>query len=233
MPSGLYGSPQLGPYREVRRRQSAAGRLLGILTLEPIWARLIPSSRLRALFRVSAALVWITLVVLAMPIAVRWSSSADLATRVASYLRPDVTPELTQQQREYIAAIATQQSREAVPPATTFPRTRPLAADLALVSSNCTSQGLPPITTCHGAIRNVSGRSLSGLQVMLEWSAIQGGEPQLTASASIDLDPLLPDQTSSWTVVNRYNDALRWYRPKVMDISGRELRILDEREGTP
>ena len=58
-------------------------------------------------------------------------------------------------------------------------------------------------------------------------------DPQLTASASVDLDPLLPGQTSSWTVINRYNDALRWYGAKVIDGSGHELRVRDERMAAP
>jgi hypothetical protein len=164
---------------------------------------------------------------------IRWSSSADLPAHARSFLHLDATPTLTPQQRDYVAAVATQQSHASAPPATAVPETRAGAADVALVSSTCNSTGLPPITTCRGSLRNVSGRSLSGLQVTLTWSATQGGEPLLSASASIDLDPLLPDQTSSWTVINRYNEALRWYRAKVTDMSGHEIRVRDERAAPP
>jgi hypothetical protein len=233
MPTGLYGSPQLGPYREVRPRQSAARRLAAILTLEPIWRRVVPWSRLRILLQVSTLFAWIALGLIVEPFAIRWSSSADLTTRARTFLHLEATPTFTPQQREYVASIATQQSRESAPPATAVAAIRTGLADLALVSSTCTSAGLPPITTCRGSLRNVSGRSLSGLQVTLSWSAAPGGEPQLVSSASIDLDPLLPDQTSSWTVISRYNDALRWYHTKVTDGMGDELRVRDERPAAP
>lgn len=233
MPSGLYGSPQLGPFRDDRRRQSAVRRLIGVLTLEPIWKRVVPWSPARGLFRVSTALLWVALIVLAIPFAIRWSASADLSGRGRSLFQADAVPTLTQQEREYVAVVATQQSREIVNEAPAVPETRAGRADVALVTSVCDSQGLPPITTCRGSLRNVSGRSLSGLKVTLAWSATQGGEPQLTASASIDFDPLLPDQTSSWIVVNRYNEALRWYATTVSDDSGHELRVRDERTMAP
>ena len=233
MPTGLYGSPQLGPYREMRGRQSAVRRLAGALTLEPIWIRVIPGSRLRALCRASTALAWLAVALLAAPVGVRWSSSVDLSARAQSILRLDTTPTLTAQEREYVAAVATQQRHAIAPGATAVPGTRAGLADVALVSSTCNSAGVPPITTCRGSLRNVSERRLSGVQVTLAWSVTQGGDPQLTASASVDLDPLLPEQTSSWTVINRYNDALRWYGAKVIDGSGHELRVRDERVAAP
>lgn len=231
MPTGLYGSPQLGPYREVRRRQSAARRLAGIVTLEPIWKRVIPWSSLRVLFSVVSAFALITPAVVAGTFAIRSGSSADLATRAQSFLHLDATPTLTVQQLAYVVDVARQRNLAAVPPATVTPVVR--AGGAALLLSTCTSTGLPAITTCHGSLRNVSGRRLNGLQVSLRWSATQGGDPQLTASASIDLDPLLSDQTSTWTVVNRYNDVLRWYSARVTDVSGQELRVSDERPVTP
>jgi hypothetical protein len=207
--------------------------MAALVTLEPIWRRVVPWPRLRRLLQVSTLLAWIALGLMATPYAVRWSSSADLTTRARTFLRPDGTPTFTPQQLEYVAAVEAQQRRERAMAVTPTPVIRTTAADLALVSSTCNSAGLPPITTCRGSLRNVSGRSLSGLQVTLSWSATQGGAPQLSASASIDLDPLLPDQTSSWTVVNRYNDALRWYGTKVTDISGTQLRVRDERALAP
>lgn len=232
MPSGLYGSPQLGPFRDVRRRQSAVRRLIGLVTLEPVWKRVIPWSPVRVLFRFSTALIWAVLIFAAVPIAIRWSDSADLDARARSLLQADAEPTLTLQQREYVAVVATQQS-EAGLVATALPERRTDGSDIVLVASLCESQGLPPITTCRGSLRNVSGRSLSGLEVTLAWSATQGGEPQSTSSASIDFDPLLPDQTSSWIVVGRYNEVLRWYTTTVRDDSGDDLRVRDERALAP
>jgi hypothetical protein len=233
MPTGLYGSPQLGPFRESPQRQSSVRRVAAVLTLEPIWRRLIPWNRLRAPFRVATLVAWIAVVLLVGPLLSARVSSANLPERVRSALHLDPTPTFTPQQRDYVAALATQERQGHTPEATQVVGVRVGAADVALVSSTCSSTGLPPITTCKGSLRNVSGRNLAGLQVTLGWSATQGGEPQLTASASIDLDPLLPDQTSSWTVINRYNEALRWYRATVTDSSGADVRVRDDRAVTP
>jgi hypothetical protein len=232
MPTGLYGSPQLGPFRDTPRRKSRIASLVALLTLEPIWRRLIPWPRVRAPFRIASLCAWIAALLLAAPLMAERISSADLPARVRTVLDLDPTPTFTPQQANYVAAIATQQN-EGQTPTTQVVRVASGPAEVALVSSTCTSTGLPPITTCRGSLRNVSGRTLRGLQVTLAWSATQGGEPQLTASASIDLDPLLSDQTSSWTVINRYNEALRWYRATVADASGADIRVRDERAVTP
>ena len=86
MPTGLYGSPQLGPFREIRDRRSRAQRLAAFLTLDPLWRRVVPARAPRLILRGSTVLAWIAFGLLAEPAAIGWYSSSDLPVRVRSVL---------------------------------------------------------------------------------------------------------------------------------------------------
>lgn len=222
MPTGLYGSPELGPYRRIREQRSGAQRLGELVTLDPIWRRVVPWRRPRTLLRGCTLLAWVAFGLLMAPGVISRVSAADLPVRARSVLHLDATPTAEAARSEAVAPLITP-----------FTGVRARAPQIALVASSCTSSGQPGVTTCRGSVRNIAGRNLSGLQVTLGWSATGNGESQLANSASIDVDPLLPGQVSSWVVIGRYNAALPWYHIKVIDSLGNELPLQDERPPAP
>lgn len=78
--------------------------------------------------------------------------------------------------------------------------------DLQLVSFSCerSSQSFQRV---EGFVKNVSGEALEDVEAVVAFED-GDGVPFMSGSALIDYDPLLPGQSSPYTVIARYNPAI-------------------------
>jgi hypothetical protein len=129
----MYGSPQLGPFRESHRRQSFWRRVGGAVTLEPLWLRVIPWQRARRSLGSLTLLAWVAMVVVFAPPLVRTVSDSGFGDNARSLLHLEATPTFTAQQQAYLAVIA-QQQIERDSAAAAVPTVR-ASAEVALLAS--------------------------------------------------------------------------------------------------
>jgi len=60
----------------------------------------------------------------------------------------------------------------------------------------------------EGRVKNISGRSLDGVVAVAEWEAADG--MFITSDdALIDYQPILPGQTSPWSIIGTWNPAMK------------------------
>lgn len=114
-------------------------------------------------------------------------------------------------------------------PATPFPTPTPRPTPtpmLALLSASCSSRY--GFNTCEGAVKNLSDRRLSNVEVVILWSDANG-VTQSSDEALIAYNPLLPGQESPWEVVGTTNPALNRYRVQFKELLGGTISTRDDR----
>ena len=78
-------------------------------------------------------------------------------------------------------------------------------SDLELLAFHWSARG--SYVTAEGRIKNISGRRLEGIQAVVEWEDGKGNFIT-SGSAVIEFNPLMPDQTSPFKVIERYNPEM-------------------------
>ncbi len=228
----MYGSPQLGPFREDPRRRSRRYAIGAVLSFSPLWRRILPWRPVQRLLATVTTLCWVTVAVGAVALFSRTVPFTSLKDQARSVLKLDATPTFTAQQRQYLSAIADQQQRDAATATSSNSRSPRGPVAVALTTSECRSSAPLSLMTCRGTVRNISGQDLRGVVVAIEWLDSRAVS-QVTYTGPIDYDPLLPEQESPWTVISRYNPALVRYRVRFQTTSGAEINYDDERPPPP
>lgn len=180
--------------------------LLGWLVLLPLWRAIFKPRLLYGLFATATALLWIIFIFAIV------TRQLDLAKPSSAPLPGDTLPGFPA-----AAPVIT----HSVQPSPTPP------LDLALLAAACTGSPTLRITTCEGSIRNLSTRTVEGVQVVIEWLDDQGAV-QATNSGPIDYNPLLPGQESPWTLLGSYNPGLTKFMVSFRGPAG-PLRTRDDR----
>lgn len=148
----------------------------------------------------------------ARPTEGRATVEARIHARETAKARPTATPRLTR-----------------TPAPTTTPR--PTIAPpykLALISASCTTRSDIGFSECEGFVKNISGRSMENVEVVVTW-VDQNGTPQSTDEALIDFNPVLPEQESPWSTIGRYNPALTRFRVQFKELLGGSILTRDDR----
>ena len=179
--------------------------ILGWLVLLPLWRAIFKPRLLYGLFATATALLWIVLILAIV------TRQLDLGNPASAPV-PGHTPSGSTS-----APVITHSPQP--PPTPLF--------DLALPAAACTLNQTYAMTTCEGTVRNLSARTIEGVQVVLEWVDDQGAV-QATNSGPIDYNPLLAGQESPWTLVGSYNPALTKFIVSFRGPAG-PLRTRDDR----
>lgn len=100
--------------------------------------------------------------------------------------------------------------------------------ELALISGKCTSRSDIGFTECEGFVKNISGKTLENVTVVIEWSDANG-TGQASDDALIDYNPILAGQESPWKTIGTYNPALTGFRVTFKELLGGTILTRDDR----
>ena len=89
---------------------------------------------------------------------------------------------------------------------------------MQIISAACERVDVANVTACQGVIKNVSGRSLKGVQAIVEW--LDGGDINSTDAARVPEDPLLPGQEGSWGIEATHSNGLEEYQLRFVSSEG-------------
>lgn len=135
---------------------------------------------------------------------------------------PSLTPAPTD------SPSATHSPRPTRTPAPPTPTPEP-PYKLALVSASCTEQSAIGFITCEGFVKNISRQPIEDIvAVVLFYDADR--IPVASDEALISYNPLLPGQTSPFSVIARYNPAIAYWRVEFKEILGGTILTRDDRQ---
>ena len=120
------------------------------------------------------------------------------------------------------ASIPTQAAK---PTARTSSTPRPSGPQLALISASCTHDTW---MKCEGFVKNISGKSLENIEVVILWYD-DTGTPVSSDTALIDYDPILAGQQSPWDTFGNYNPAITKFRVEFKEFFGGTIPYRDDR----
>lgn len=97
---------------------------------------------------------------------------------------------------------------------------------LALISASCAPNA--PSVYCDGVVRNISGRNMRSVQVVITWIDA-AGTAQSADSAFLTYNPILAGQESPWKLIATYNPAFKQYRVSFKEFAGGSIGHRDDR----
>lgn len=116
------------------------------------------------------------------------------------------------------AGIAVRDATRTAPP--------PSTNQLELISSSCTPSAIG-VVTCEGFVNNISGRTLSFVQVRVVWYD-GAGKPVASHDSYLDLTTLPAGQRSSWNTADVLKSGLTKYSIEFEE-NGKPLPYRDAR----
>ena len=108
------------------------------------------------------------------------------------------------------------------------PEPTPQVKQLALLTFTCSV--VPESITCTGSVKNLTDQPLSNVVALVQY-ADENYAPVGQAAAPIADTPIMPGQTSSWTVVSNPNAAFTYERVLFAAMPGGALFTLEDDTG--
>jgi len=98
-------------------------------------------------------------------------------------------------------------------------------AKLAIISQSCSTDA--GYITCEGFVKNISSTAIENVTAVMVYFDETGTQVS-SDNALIEYDPLLPDQTSPYKVLTRYNPAFTKASVEFKELFGGEILTRDD-----